>query len=118
MLFSNFALWLAMYSPKIYKRLRLLYFLTLGYMNVYLLNLYYIRFRYSQYELTQYRINVTHSVLVMLPILNIPVYIIALKQCNHPLPFRLASKLYLQGRLATNLIQNDYSNLIETDKKK
>lgn len=127
MLFSNFALWLAMYSPKIYKRLisivwykrlRLLYFLTLGYMNVYLLNLYYIRFKYSLYELTQYRINVTYSVLVMFPILNIPVYIVALQQCNHPLPFRLAAKLYLQGRLATNLIQKDYSNLIETETKK
>ncbi len=56
MLFSNFTLWLTMYSPKIYKRLvsvvwskrlRLLYFLTLGYVNVYLLNLYYIRFRYT-----------------------------------------------------------------------
>lgn len=127
MLFSNFALWLAMYSPKIYKRLisivwykrlRLLYFLTLGYMNVYLLNLYYIRFKYSLYELTQYRINVTYSVLVMFPVLNIPVYIVALQQCNHPLPFRLAAKLYLQGRLATNLIQKDYSNLIETETKK
>lgn len=127
MLFSNFALWLAMYSPKIYKRiisivwykrLKLLYFLTLGYMNVYLLNLYYIRFKYSLYELTQYRINVTYSILVMFPILNIPVYIVALQQCNHPLPFRLAAKLYLQGRLTTNLIQNDYSNLIETETKK
>lgn len=127
MLFSNFTLWLAMYSPKIYKRLisivwykrlRLLYFLTLGYMNVYLLNLYYIRFKYSLYELTQYRINVTYSVLVMFPILNIPVYIVALQQCNHPLPFRFAAKLYLQGRLATNLIQKDYSNLIETETKK
>ena len=123
-LFSNFALWLAMYSPKIYKRLisivwykrlRLLYFLTLGYMNVYLLNLYYIRFRYSRYELTQYRINVIHSVLVMFPILNIPVYIIAIRQGNHSLPFRVAVKLYLQSKLATNLIQKDYSNLIESE---
>lgn len=113
MLFSNFALWLAMYSPKIYKRLisivwykrlRLLYFLTLGYMNVYLLNLYYVRFRYSRYELTQYRINVIHSLLVMFPILNIPVYMIAIRQGNHSLPFRVAAKLYLQGKLATNLI--------------
>lgn len=123
-LFSNFALWMAMYSPKIYKRLisivwykrlRLLYFLTLGYMNVYLLNLYYIRFRYSRYELTQYRINVIHSVLVMFPILNIPVYIIAIRQGNHSLPFRVAVKLYLQSKLATNLIQKDYSNLIESE---
>ena len=124
MLFSNFALWLAMYSPKTYKRLisivwykrlRLLYFLTLGYMNVYLLNLYYIRFRYSRYELTQYRINVIHSLLVMFPILNIPVYMIAIRQGNHSLPFRMSAKLYLQGKLATNLIQKDYSNLIEPE---
>ena len=123
-LFSNFTLWLTMYSPMIYKRLvsviwskrlRPLYFLTLGYVNVYLLNLYYIRFRYSRYELTQYRINVIHSVLVMFPILNIPVYIIAIRQGNHSLPFRVAVKLYLQSKLATNLIQKDYSNLIESE---
>lgn len=122
-LFSNVALWQVMYSPKIYnrlisivwsKRLRLLYFITLGYVNVYLLNLYYIRFKYSLYELTQYRINVGYSVLVMFPILNIPVYIVVIKQCNHPIPFRLAAKLYFQGRLAAYLIQTDYSNLIES----
>lgn len=122
MLFSNFALWLAMYSPKIYqqlisivwyKRLRLLYFLTLGYMNVYLLNLYYIRFRYSQYELTQYRINVTYSVLVMFPILNIPVYIASIRRSRLPLLFNDATKLYLRGRLVAYMIQEDYSTLIE-----
>lgn len=122
-LFSNLALWQVMYSPKIYnrlisivwsKRLSLLYFLTLGYVNVYLLNLYYIRFKYSLYELTQYRINVIYSVLVMFPILNIPVYIVAILQCNHPMSFRLAAKLYFQGRLAAYLIQTDYSNLIES----
>ena len=73
-LFTNVALWQVMYSPKIYnrlisivwsKRLRLLYFLTFGYVNVYLLNLYYIRFKYSLYELTQYRINVINTGLVM-----------------------------------------------------
>lgn len=122
-LFSNLALWQVMYSPKIYnrlisivwsKRLSLLYFLTLGYVNVYLLNLYYIRFKYSLYELTQYRINVIYSVLVMFPILNIPVYIVAILQCNHPMSFRLAAKLYFQGRLAAYLILTDYSNLIES----
>lgn len=121
-LFSNVALWQVMYSPKIYnrlisivwsKRLRLLYFITLGYVNVYLLNLYYIRFKYSLYELTQYRINVGYSVLVKFPILNIPVYIVVIKQCNHPLPFRLSIKLYLQGRLVTNLIQKYYTTLIQ-----
>lgn len=121
-LFSNVALWQVMYSPKIYnrlisivwsKRLRLLYFLTFGYVNVYLLNLYYIRFKYSLYELTQYRINVIYSVLVMFPILNIPVYIVAIRQCNYPLPFRLSIKLYLQGRLVTNLIQKYYTTLIQ-----
>ena len=123
-LFTNVALWQVMYSPKIYnrlisivwsKRLRLLYFLTLGYVNVYLLNLYYIRFKYSLYELTQYRINVTYSVLVMFPFLNIPVYIVAIRRYNHPMSFRLAAKLYFQGRLATYLIQTDYSNLIESE---
>lgn len=123
-LFSNVALWQVMYSPKIYnrlisivwsKRLRLLYFLTFGYVNVYLLNLYYIRFKYSLYELTQYRINVTYSVLVMFPFLNIPVYIVAIRRYNHPMSFRLAAKLYFQGRLATYLIQTDYSNLIESE---
>lgn len=123
MLFSNFALWLAMYSPKIYKRLisivwykrlRLFYFLTLGYMNVYLLNLYYIRLRYSQYELTQYRINVIYSVLVMFPILNIPVYIASIRRSKLPLLFSDATKLYLQGRLVTYMIQKDYSTLIES----
>ncbi len=62
-LFSNVALWQVMYSPKIYnrlisiawsKRLRLLYYLTLGYVNIYLLNLCYIRYKYDLYELTQY----------------------------------------------------------------
>lgn len=123
-LFSNVALWQVMYSPKIYnklisivwsKRLRLLHFLTLGYVNVYLLNLYYIRFKYSLYELTQYRINVTYSVLVMFPILNILVYMVAIRRYNHPMSFRLAAKLYLQGRLATYMIQTDYSNLIESE---
>ena len=113
-----------MYSPKIYnrlisivwsKRLRLLYFITLGYVNVYLLNLYYIRFKYSLYELTQYRINVIYSVLVMFPILNIPVYAVTIRQCNHPMSFRLAAKLYFQGRLAAYMIQTDYSNLIESE---
>lgn len=121
-LFSNVALWQVMYSPKIYnrlisivwsKRLGLLNFITLGYVNVYLLNLYYIRFKYSLYELTQYRINVGYSVLVKFPILNIPVYIVVIKQCNHPLPFRLAVKLYLQGKLVTNLIQKYYTTLIQ-----
>ncbi len=121
-LFSNVALWQVMYSPKIYnrlisivwsKRLRLLYFLTLGFVNVYLLNLYYIRFKYSLYELTQYRINVIYSVLVMFPILNIPVYIVAIRRYNHSLPFRLSIKLYLKGRLVTNLIQKYYTTLIQ-----
>lgn len=124
-LFSNVALWQVMYSPKIYdrlisvvwsKRLRRLYFLTLGYVNVYLLNLYYIRFKYSLYELTQYRINVIYSVLVMFPILNIPVYMVAIRQCNHPLSFRLAAKLYFQGRLITKLIQIEYLTLIDNIK--
>lgn len=62
-LFPNVALWQVMYSPKIYnrlisiawsKRLRLLYYLTLGYVNIYLLNLCYIRYKYDLYELTQY----------------------------------------------------------------
>ena len=123
-LFSNVALWQVMYSPKIYnrlisivwsKRLRLLHFLTLGYVNVYLLNLYYIRYKYSLYELTQYRINVTYSVLVMFPILNIPVYLVAILRYNHPMSFRLVVKLYFQGRLAVYLIQTDYSNLTESE---
>ena len=123
-LFSNFALWQAMYYPKIYnrlisivwdKRLRLLYFLTFGYVNIYLLNLYYIKFKYSLYELTQYRVNVTYSVLVMFPILNIPVYIAAMRRSRNPLPFDLVVKLYFQGRLATYLIQTDYPTLIATE---
>lgn len=114
-LFSNVVLWQVMYSPKIYnrlisivwsKRLRLLYFMTLGYVDVYLLNLYYIRFKYSLYELTQYRINVIYSVLVMFPILNIPVYMVAIRRCNHPMSYRMAARLYFQGRLVTNMIQN------------
>ena len=122
-LFSNVALWQVMYSSKIYnrfisivwsKRLRLLYFLTLGYVNVYLLNLYYIRFKYSLYELTQYRVNVIYSTLVMFPILNIPVYIVAIRRSNNQLSFGLAAKLYLQGRLATYLIQTDYTSLKQT----
>ncbi len=113
-LFSNFTLWLTMYSPKIYKRLasvvwskrlRLLYFLTLGYVNVYLLNLYYIRFRYSQYELTQYRVNVIYSVLVMFPIINISVYVAAIRRSGRQVSLGYAAKLYMQGRLATYLIQ-------------
>lgn len=121
--FSNVALWQVMYSSKIYnrfisivwsKRLRLLYFLTLGYVNVYLLNLYYIRFKYSLYELTQYRVNVIYSALVMFPILNIPVYIVAIRRSNNQLSFGLAAKLYLQGRLATYLIQTDYTSLKQT----
>ena len=120
-LFSNFTLWLTMYSPMIYKRLvsviwskrlRPLYFLTLGYVNVYLLNLYYIRFRYSQYELTQYRVNVIYSVLVMFPIINIPVYIAAIRSNEQQVSLGYAAKLYMQGRLATYLIQKDYSSLI------
>lgn len=123
-LFSNFALWQAMYTPKIYnrlisivwsKKLRLLYFLTLGYVNIYLLNLYYIRFKYCLYELTQYRVNVTYSVLVMFPILNIPVYISAIRRSSNPPAFVLATKLYLQGRLATYMIQTDYPTLLATE---
>lgn len=126
-LFSNFALWQAMYYPKIYnrlisivvsKKLRLLYFLTLGYVNIYLLNLYYIRFKYSLYELTQYRVNVTYSVLVMFPILNIPVYIAAMRRSSSPLPFGQAAKLYLRGWLATYLMQTDYSSLIQKENEK
>ena len=122
MLFSNFTLWLTMYSPKIYKRLvsvvwskrlRPLYFLTLGYVNVYLLNLYYIRFRYNQYELTQYRVNVLYSVLVMFPIINIPVYVADIRRSGRQVPLSYAAKLYMQGRLATYLIQKDYSSLIK-----
>lgn len=121
-LFTNFTLWLTMYSPMIYKRLasvvwskRLspLYFLTLGYVNVFLLNLYYIRFRYSQYDLTQYRVNVLYSVLVMFPIINIPVYIAAIRRSGRQVPLGYAAKLYMQGRLATYLIQKDYSSLIK-----
>lgn len=119
-LFSNFTLWLTMYSPMIYKRLasvvwskrlRPLYFLTLGYVNVYLLNLYYIRFTYSQYELTQYRVNVLYSVLVMLPIINIPVYVAAIRSNEQQVSLGDAAKLYMRGRLATYLIQKDYSLL-------
>lgn len=126
-LFSNVALWQVMYSSEIYnrlisivwsKRLRLLYFLTLGYVNVYLLNLYYIRFKYSLYELTQYRVNVIYSALVMFPILNIPVYIVAIRRSNNPLSFGLAAKLYLHGRLATYLIQTDYTSLIQEENEK
>ena len=122
MLLSNFTLWLTMYSPKIYKRLvsvvrskrlRLLYFLTLGYVNTYLLNLYYIRFRYNQYELTQYRVNVIYSVLVMFPIINILVYIAAIRRSGRQVSLGYATKLYMQGRLATYLIQKDYSSLIK-----
>ena len=122
MLLSNFTLWLTMYSPKIYKRLvsvvrskrlRLLYFLTLGYVNVYLLNLYYIRFRYNQYELTQYRVNVIYSVLVMFPIINIPVYVAAIRSNEQQVSLGDAAKLYMRGRLATYLIQKDYSSLTE-----
>ena len=121
-LFTNFTLWLTMYSPMIYKRLasvvwskrlRPLYFLTLGYVNVFLLSLYYIRFRYSQYELTQYRVNVIYSVLVMFPIINIPVYIAAIRRSGRQVPLGYAAKLYMQGRLATYLIQKDYSSLIK-----
>lgn len=121
-LFSNFVLWVVMYSPTIYNRLlsiakssrlRPLYFLTLGYVNVYLLNLYYIRFRYSQYELTQYRVNVTYSTLVMFPIINIPVYMAAIRRSKQPLRFGYVAKLYLQGRLAMSLIQKDYSLLVQ-----
>ena len=122
MLFSNFTLWLTMYSPMIYKRLasvvwskrlRPLYFLTLGYVNVYLLNLYYIRFRYSQYELTQYRVNVLYSVLVMFPIINIPVYVAAIRRSGRKVPLGYSAKLYMQGRLAPYLLQKDYSSLIK-----
>ena len=122
MLLSNFTLWLTMYSPMIYKRLasvvwskrlRPLYFLTLGYVNVFLLSLYYIRFRYSQYDLTQYRVNVLYSVLVMFPIINIPVYIAAIRRSGRQVPLGYAAKLYMQGRLATYLIQKDYSSLIK-----
>ena len=121
-LFTNFTLWLTMYSPMIYKRLvsviwskrlRPLYFLTLGYVNVFLLSLYYIRFRYSQYDLTQYRVNVLYSVLVMFPIINIPVYIAAIRRSGRQVPLGYAAKLYMQGRLATYLIQKDYSSLIK-----
>ena len=122
MLFSNFALWLTMYSPKIYKRLvsvvwskrlRLLHFLTFGYVNVYLLNVYYIRFRYSQYELTQYRVNVIYSVLVMFPIINIPVYVVAIRYSEQQVSLGYTANLYMQGKLATYLIQKDYSSLIK-----
>ena len=121
-LFTNFTLWLTMYSPMIYKRLasvvwskrlRPLYFLTLGYVNVFLLSLYYIRFRYSQYDLTQYRVNVLYSVLVMFPIINIPVYIAAIRSNEQQVSLGYAAKLYMQGRLATYLIQKDYSSLIK-----
>ena len=121
-LFTNFTLWLTMYSPMIYKRLasvvwskrlRPLYFLTLGYVNVFLLSLYYIRFRYSQYDLTLYRVNVLYSVLVMFPIINIPVYIAAIRRSGRQVPLGYAAKLYMQGRLATYLIQKDYSSLIK-----
>lgn len=120
MLLSNFTLWLTMYSPIIYKRLvsvvwskrlRLLYFLTLGDVNVFLLNLYYIIFRYSQYELTQYSVNVLYSVLVMLPIINIPVYVAAIRSNEQQVSLGDAAKLYMRGRLATYLIQKDYSSL-------
>ena len=121
-LFTNFTLWLTMYSPMIYKRLasvvwskrlRPLYFLTLGYVNVFLLSLYYIRFRYSQYDLTQYRVNVLYSVLVMFPIINIPVYIAAIRSNEQQVSLGYAAKLYMQGRLATYLILKDYSSLTE-----
>ena len=121
-LFTNFTLWLTMYSPMIYKRLvsviwskrlRPLYFLTLGYVNVFLLSLYYIRFRYSQYDLTQYRVNVLYSVLVMFPIINILVYVAAIRRSGRQVPLGYAAKLYMQGRLATYLIQKDYSSLIK-----
>ena len=120
MLLSNFTLWLTMYSPIIdkrlvsvvwSKRLRLLYFLTLGDVNVFLLNLYYIIFRYSQYELTQYSVNVLYSVLVMLPIINIPVYVAAIRSNEQQVSLGDAAKLYMRGRLATYLIQKDYSSL-------
>ena len=122
MLLSNFTLWLTMYSPMIYKRLasvvwskklRPLYFLTLGYLNVFLLNLYYIRFRYNQYELTQYRVNVLYSVLVMFPIINIPVYVAAIRSNEQQVSLGDAAKLYMHGRLAPYLIQKDYLSLIK-----
>lgn len=123
-LFSHITLWQTMYSPRIYnrlisfvwnKRLRLLHFLSLGYVSVYLLNLYFIRFKYSLYELTQYRVNVGYSVLVMFPIINIPVYVNAIRHRKRTLALSESIKLYLQGRLATYLIQSDYATLIQEE---
>jgi len=54
-------------------------------------------------------------VIVMFPILNIPVYIAAMRRSSNPPAFVLATKLYLQGRLATYMIQTDYPTLLATE---
>jgi hypothetical protein len=47
------------------------------------------------------------------PIINIPVYVAAIHFSKQPFLFSDAAKLYLQGRLATYLIQADYLSLIK-----
>lgn len=57
--------------------------------------------------------NNLYSVLVMFPIINIPVYIAAIRRSEQQVPLGYAAKLYMQGRLAPYLIQIDYSSLIK-----
>lgn len=120
-IWSYVALYIIMYQRTEYvdiisvvwsKRIRLIIWLTFGYYNTYLLSLYFVRFRYSQYELLQYRVNVIHSVLSMIPILNLIVYWRAIHESEVRLSFMQAATLYFKGELMSYLIKENYSHLL------
>lgn len=83
--------------------------LTMGLCNTYLLDLYYTRNKYSKFDLLQYRVNITDSIIVMLPLINIYIYFSIVKSgaLKQKISKRDFLHLYVRGRLIQHIIQSN-----------
>ena len=118
MFFSHAFLYQIMYDNKIYTLLikwikghdiTPLFVLTIGICNTNLLDLYYTRNKYSKFDLLQYRVNITDSIIVMLPLINICIYFSIIKSgaLKQKISKRDFLHLYVRGRLIQHIIQSN-----------
>ena len=118
MFFSHAFLYQIMYDNKIYALLikwikghdiTPWFVLTMGLCNTYLLDLYYKRNKYSKFDLLQYRVNITDSIIVMLPLINICIYFSIIKSgaLKQKISKRDFLHLYVRGRLIQHIIQSN-----------
>lgn len=114
--FSHAFLYQIMYDTKIYSLLinwikshdiTLLIIFTLGVCNTYLLDLYYTKNEYSKFDLLQYRVNITNSIAVMFPLINIYIYLTIIKNNNihKKISIHDMVSLYIRGKLIYHIIK-------------